>query len=163
MPVKHLSRPVTVLPMTAEHVKEVHAIERDCFPCPWPRKAFLSALRTRETRFFAALEEGKVVGYAGIRLGSCAHILNIAVHWAHRRREIGSRLLSFLLELAARHEARRVTLEVRASNTIAQTMYRQFGFAPIAIRRGYYTRKNEDAIVMAKKIGSGGSWRRPSG
>jgi len=155
MPVKDLKRPVTVLPMTAEHVKEVYAIEKDCFPSPWPRKAFLSALRTSEMHFFAALEEGKVVGYAGMKLGSCAHILNIAVHWAHRRRKIGSRLISLLLELAARHGARRVTLEVRASNTIAQRMYRQFGFAPIGTRKGYYTRESEDAIVMASEIGSG--------
>jgi len=153
MPVKHLERPVTVLPMTAEDVSEVHAIEEDSFPSPWPRRAFLGALKSRRTRFLTAFDDGRLVGYAGMRLGCAAHIVNIAVHRAYRRRKIGSRLLSLLLDLAARHGASRVTLEVRPSNTIARGMYRQFGFHPVAIRKGYYAREKEDAVVMAKEIG----------
>ena len=39
------------------------------------------------------------------------------------------------------------TLEVRASNTAAQELYRQFGFAPAGVRKRYYE-NTEDAIVM---------------
>jgi len=134
-------------------VSEVHAIEEDSFPSPWPRRAFLGALKSRRTRFLTAFDDGRLVGYAGMRLGCAAHIVNIAVHRAYRRRKIGSRLLSLLLDLAARHGASRVTLEVRPSNTIARGMYRQFGFHPVAIRKGYYAREKEDAVVMAKEIG----------
>ena len=39
------------------------------------------------------------------------------------------------------------TLEVRASNTAAQELYRQFGFVPAGVRKRYYE-NTEDAIVM---------------
>ena len=44
--------------------------------------------------------------------------------------------------------ARRATLEVRQSNEIAQNLYKKYGFAPAAIRRGYYTDNHENAVVM---------------
>jgi [ribosomal protein S18]-alanine N-acetyltransferase len=39
------------------------------------------------------------------------------------------------------------TLEVRASSTGAQELYRRFGFAPAGVRKKYYE-NSEDAIVM---------------
>lgn len=152
---------VTLLPMTATDLGEVDAIERDLFPSPWPRKAFLRALKSRDTRFFTAFESGTVVGYAGMRFGDSAHILNIAVHRDYRRKKIGSQMLALLLDLAVRHSARCVTLEVRSSNTTAQSIYRKFGFAPVAVRKGYYAREKESAIVMAKEIGEVAASERP--
>jgi ribosomal-protein-alanine N-acetyltransferase len=146
---------LTVLPMTEADVKQVHAIETDSFPSPWPRRAFLLALKSTDTLFLTARKDGKVIGYAGIRLGDCAHILNIAVHRDHRRRKVGSRLLSSLLDLAGAHGAYRVTLEVRASNRPAKRLYGRFGFAPSAIRRAYYVRENEDAIIMERRVRAG--------
>ncbi len=156
MPDQQTRDSITVLPMKIEDVNEVHAIEKDSFASPWPREAFVIALRSRQTRFLAAFDDGKVIGYAGMRLGYSAHILNIAVHRAHRRKKIASRLLSHLLDLAARHGATCATLEVRVSNAIAQSMYGKFGFVPVAIRKRYYATEKEDAIVMAKEIGPPG-------
>jgi ribosomal-protein-alanine N-acetyltransferase len=144
--------PVTLLPMTPADVKKVHEIEKDSYPCPWPRRAFFKMLRSRWLKFFTAFADGKVVGYAGMRLGDSAHIVNIAVHRHYRRCGIGSRLLSVLVEMAVRHGANRVTLEVRASNLSAQAMYRKSGFAAVAVKEGYYTREKEDAIFMAKEL-----------
>jgi ribosomal-protein-alanine N-acetyltransferase len=41
-----------------------------------------------------------------------------------------------------------LTLEVRASNTSAQALYRRFGFSAAGVRKGYYADNGEDAIVM---------------
>ena len=41
-----------------------------------------------------------------------------------------------------------MTLEVRESNTPAREMYNDFGFEQIGVRKGYYGRSGEDAIVM---------------
>lgn len=139
--------------MTGLDVKEVHAIEKECFPSPWPRTAFWQALQSRNIVFLAAHVKGKVVGYAGIRLGYTAHILNIAVHQRFRRGRIGSRLLALLLDLATKHGAHRVTLEVRASNAAAQRMYREFGFSPVATRKDYYVDQREDAVIMERQLG----------
>ena len=40
-------------------------------------------------------------------------------------------------------------LEVRPSNTGAQTLYRKLGFRMIGLRKGYYTNPPEDAFVLA--------------
>jgi ribosomal-protein-alanine N-acetyltransferase len=40
-----------------------------------------------------------------------------------------------------------MTLEVRVSNSAAQSLYNQFGFAPVGLRKRYYENV-EDAIVM---------------
>jgi ribosomal-protein-alanine N-acetyltransferase len=146
----------------AADMAEVHAIEKDCFPSPWPRKAFLRLLGSRTARFFTASDHGKVVGYAGMTLESSAHILNIAVHRDYRRRGIGSRLLALLLEAAADHGTSSATLEVRASNVIAQNMYHKFGFRRVAIKKGYYAAEDEDAVVMAKEIGGGTDAQAPA-
>ena len=138
--------------MTKDDVGEVQAIEEDSFPSPWPRRAFMEMLRCKETRFITAFADGKVVGYAGIKLGRSAHIVNLAVHRGYRKRRIGSRLLAHLLEVAARHGGNRVTLEVRPSNAAAQRMYRRFGFVPVSVKKGYYPAENEDAIIMAREL-----------
>ena len=41
-----------------------------------------------------------------------------------------------------------VTLEVRASNEPAQTLYRRFGFAPEGVRPRYYRSPTEDALIL---------------
>jgi ribosomal-protein-alanine N-acetyltransferase len=56
---------------------------------------------------------------------------------------------------------RNLTLEVRVSNTPAKTLYQQFGFAPVGVRRNYYVETGEDAIVMwARDIDSDDYTRR---
>jgi len=39
---------------------------------------------------------------------------------------------------------------VRASNTAAQALYRQFAFEPIGVRSRYYTHPVEDAVIMRR-------------
>ena len=49
-------------------------------------------------------------------------------------------------------DARRLWLEVRASNERAQAVYRRYGFRDVGLRRGYYPAgplARENAIVMS--------------
>jgi ribosomal-protein-alanine N-acetyltransferase len=39
-------------------------------------------------------------------------------------------------------------LEVRRSNSPAQSLYRAFGFEEVGVRRRYYPDNREDAIIM---------------
>ena len=41
-----------------------------------------------------------------------------------------------------------MSLEVRVSNYVAQSLYRKLGFQDGGIRKGYYTDNQEDALVM---------------
>jgi len=64
---------------------------------------------------------------------------------------LGELLLLTALEKALELNARLVTLEVRASNHIAQHLYRKYGFRYTGVCRGYY-RDGEDAWLMELDI-----------
>ena len=91
-----------------------------------------------------------IVGFAGFWImADEAHITNIAVRNIHRRQGIGELLLIALVELAAKLDARIITLEVRASNITAQSLYSKYGFTQVGLRRGYYTDDKEDGVIMS--------------
>jgi ribosomal-protein-alanine N-acetyltransferase len=77
-----------------------------------------------------------------------AHVTTFAVLPAYRRRGLGGRLLSALIELAADLGASVVTLEVRLSNVAARRLYQRFGFRPVGVRPHYYSDNGEDALIM---------------
>jgi ribosomal-protein-alanine N-acetyltransferase len=81
-----------------------------------------------------------------------AHIINIAVRESHRGKGIGELLLISSIEIAAQYKAKMVTLEVRASNTVAQNLYTKYGFKKTGLRKGYYTDNQEDAFIMTTDI-----------
>ena len=90
-----------------------------------------------------------VVGFAGIwTMADEAHITNIAVRDLYRRRGVGELLLISIIDLATELNVGFITLEVRASNTTAQSLYHKYGFTQVSLRHGYYTDNHEDAILM---------------
>jgi len=94
--------------------------------------------------------EENILGYAGMWiLADEAHIMSIASVQEHRRKGIGEGLLIAIFELAQRHKARIVTLEVRVSNIAAQNLYLKYGFQKTGLRKGYYLDNREDAFVMS--------------
>lgn len=78
-----------------------------------------------------------------------AHITSIAVRQAYRRQGIGESLLISAIEKALQLKADIVTLEVRVSNTGAQSLYTKYGFIQVGVRKGYYTDNREDAFIMS--------------
>jgi len=90
-----------------------------------------------------------IVGYAGIWVMTDeAHITTIASHPDVRGRGIGEFLLVALVHRAIEIGARWMTLEVRASNAVAQNLYRKYTFKEMGVRRRYYSDNGEDALVM---------------
>lgn len=81
-----------------------------------------------------------------------AHIINIAVRGVCRGQGIGELLLISAIDMANKLQASVVTLEVRASNTIAQKLYLKYGFNNVGTRKRYYTDNNEDAFIMTTDI-----------
>ena len=141
---------IELLPMRRRHLHQVLDIERRVYPRPWTMTLFLSEIVQRSTRFYiVARAHRRVVGYAGLMVfGDEAHVTNIAVDPDAHRRKIASRMLFALVSAARRRGASACTLEVRVHNHAAQSLYRQFGFAPVGIRKNYYAETGEDALIM---------------
>jgi ribosomal-protein-alanine N-acetyltransferase len=90
-----------------------------------------------------------IVGYAGIWVMTDeAHVTTIASHPDVRGRGVGEFLLVALIHRAIEVGARWMTLEVRASNAVAQGLYRKYTFKEMGVRRRYYSDNGEDALVM---------------
>jgi ribosomal-protein-alanine N-acetyltransferase len=90
-----------------------------------------------------------IVGYAGIWVMTDeAHITTIASRPDVRGVGIGEFLLVSLIHRGIEMGARWMTLEVRASNSVAQNLYRKYTFKEMGVRKRYYSDNGEDALVM---------------
>jgi [ribosomal protein S18]-alanine N-acetyltransferase len=135
------------------HVEPVLRLEHELFPEEsWSAAAFWNELAETDTRHYVvALLDGTVVGYAGLAIfGDEAHVLTIGVTRTVQGGGIGTALLRDLLAAAG---PRRVLLDVRVDNAVAQRLYERHGFVPIARRRRYYQPSGTDALVMARERG----------
>jgi ribosomal-protein-alanine acetyltransferase len=102
---------------------------------------------------WAAEDAAGVAGFLVARHAADeCEIMNLAVAPRGRRRGTGSRLLAAALEAARERGARRVFLEVRASNLTAQRFYARHGFESAGRRRDYYAAPREDALVLARSL-----------
>ncbi|MFC1906102.1 ribosomal protein S18-alanine N-acetyltransferase [Chloroflexota bacterium] len=90
-----------------------------------------------------------VVGFAGIWfMAGEAHLITIAVREGYRGFSVGEYLLTAVIDTATEYKAKLVTLEVRGSNTTAQSLYEKYGFYASGKRKQYYSDTKEDAIIM---------------
>ncbi len=141
---------VRIVPMGRRQLRSVLRIEEECYPRPWSATLFLSELAQRPSRRYTVATLGPlVVGYTGLMLvDDEGHVTTLTVDPAWHHRGIGTLLLLDLVRAAVGRGVRHLTLEVRVSNSVAQRLYRRFGFAPAGVRRNYYVETGEDAIVM---------------
>ena len=104
---------------------------------------------------------GQILGYGGFWLFlDEAHICTLAVHPDWQGRGLGALLLTSLIEHAIELDAAIVTLEVRASNLMAQKLYRRYGFAQVGLRKRYYSDNSEDALIMTTEPISSSSFQK---
>lgn len=136
--------------MRLSDIARICEIERECFPAPWTAEAFRNELLYNQfAHYVVMLWRDVVIGYAGMwTIMDEAHVTNIALIARYRGRKLGDRLLREILARAAARGMKRITLEVRVSNHIAQRLYEKYGFRAEGVRPGYYTDNGEDALIM---------------
>jgi ribosomal-protein-alanine N-acetyltransferase len=124
-------------------MKRILQIEKDSFPKTFYDKHIFSYLsRCCEFLVYESTREG-IMGYTTFDPKD-GHLISIAVDLLHRRRGIGKSLMEEVLK-----SCKRVWLEVRRSNTVAQSFYEKLGFVKTGILSNYYG--DEDALVMARE------------
>jgi N6-L-threonylcarbamoyladenine synthase len=121
----------------------------------WPEATFHSELDAPHTYYILALDGEDLVGYAGLSklAGSDqADIQTIAVREDKRGLGIGRQLMDALTLEAKTRGAKQIFLEVRADNSVAQKLYKVFGFKQIGTRKKYYQPDGVDAFIMKTDI-----------
>lgn len=135
--------------MKAEDIGEVAAIERQIFSMPWSEQGFLSSLQSEDTLYLVVRKENRIIGYCGLLQSfDEADITNVAVSADVRNCGAGFAMLSELMARGKKRGIARFTLEVRAGNNAALRLYEKLGFEAVGIRKNFYERPKEDAVIM---------------
>lgn len=142
-----------ILPMTTDDLDEVMRIEEESFSFPWKREYFLYDLSRAGASCLVAKNDNLLGYIIAWEIDEELHIANIAVASQHRRKGIGSKLLAEIIRRSKDSPVKKIFLEVRVSNTIAQAFYKKFGFKYLYTRKNYY-HDGEDAMVFSKTLSS---------
>lgn len=128
----------------------IETLEKQCFSVPWSMESLRHDILENELSFYIVAEiSGEVCGYVGIwNIADEGHITNVAVSPAFRRRHIGEALLDVLISTCEEAGIERFTLEVRAGNEAARSLYEKKGFREAGVRPKYYEDDGEDAVIM---------------
>lgn len=142
---------IEIKDMAQEDLRQVAEIESQIFSLPWSEKAFEESLNNRNTLYIVAKEKEKVLGYTGMYISfQEGNITNIAVNPDYRRKKIGLKLISEILKRAKQIGVTDVILEVRETNVTAISLYEKMGFEEAGIRKNFYEKPLENAIIMWK-------------
>ncbi|MDN3019400.1 ribosomal protein S18-alanine N-acetyltransferase [Neobacillus drentensis] len=136
--------------MREEDIDQVLAVEQASFTVPWSREAFYNELHNNKFAVYIVLEEdNKIIGYCGTWIViDEAHVTNVAILPESRGRKLGETMMRKLMSVSREMGAKSMTLEVRVTNHVAQSLYRKLGFQNGGIRKNYYSDNQEDALVM---------------
>ena len=138
-----------IIAMTQAHISRIAELETICFSDPWPDAAIRSELENPLSYWLVAVDGDLVVGYVGSQsvMGE-ADIMNVAVDPAYRRMGVAKNLLVRLERDLSAKEVYSLTLEVRASNAPAITLYDSLGFVQVGRRPNYYHKPKADALIL---------------
>lgn len=137
----------SITPIDPVDLSAVAEIEALSFSAPWSEES-LALLTTPQGGGFVAKVDESVAGYIGfLRVVDELEITNVATHPDYRRQSVGRALVTTLLEYGKANGFCRVTLEVRASNQAAISLYQSLGFSPCGIRKNFYSNPREDGII----------------
>ena len=138
--------------MKSSHVAQIAQLEKICFSDPWSEKSIASELNNELAFWLTAMEGEQVAGYIGSQtVMDESDMMNVAVHPDFRRKGIAEALVNALVEALKSKGSRCLTLEVRASNVPAITLYGKLGFSEIGRRKNYYRNPREDALILRKR------------
>lgn len=135
--------------MKEEDLGAVAQLEQTVFSVPWSEHNLLESLSRPEYLFLVSEEEGTITGYAGLlMIAGEGDVTNIAVFPEHRGRGTGSALTEALLTEGRKRGMNAFTLEVRVGNQAAIHIYEKLGFRSEGVRKGFYEKPKEDALIM---------------
>lgn len=144
---------VTIRTMTAEDTAEVAALSAECFSMPWSHNAIAAELSNPQARTLVAIADGRFAGFVNAQFVlDEGYINNVAVCTDCRRQGIGGVLISTLVELAQVEYMAFLSLEVRESNTAAIKLYEAHGFTAAGLRKGFYDRPKENALILTSNL-----------
>ncbi|MEH2162620.1 MAG: ribosomal protein S18-alanine N-acetyltransferase [Nostoc sp.] len=138
--------------LTADHLSAILELDQACFGGLWTLEGYKRELDSPNSDLLGLFSPSTSTSLLGMgcfwSILDEAHITILAVHPEYHRQGLGQALLYSLIKTACDRRLERATLEVRASNLTAISLYQKFGFKTAGRRRGYYQDNGEDALIL---------------
>lgn len=135
--------------MKPEDLEQVCQIENNLFSSPWKHHDFLSSIQDENNVYNIVEDEDEIVAYSGLwGVAGEGQINNVAVKKEYQGKHIGFLMLNDLISKGRVKNLNAFTLEVRVSNERAIRLYHQIGFYDAGIRKNFYDKPKEDALIM---------------
>ena len=119
----------------------------------WSEKQIREIIYRDDTTYLIAVDDEQICAVI-----SCVFSLyegmieNLAVEVDHRRQGLASKLLALIEQEGKKRKVEQLVLEVASKNSSAVTLYEKAGFKKVGVRKGFYSKQNDDALVMIKEI-----------
>lgn len=140
---------ITFHNITKSDANELSRLDEKCFSSPWSESSFLREASNPLAQYVIAKTDEKIIGYAGFwQVVDEGQITNIAVLEEYRRQKIAQQMLERLIQKAKEKQISVLSLEVRESNLPAINLYEKFDFKKVGIRKDYYKKPTENAVLM---------------
>ncbi|MEH2190813.1 MAG: ribosomal protein S18-alanine N-acetyltransferase [Nostoc sp.] len=138
--------------LTPKHLSALLELDQACFRGLWTMEGYQRELDSPNSDLlglFSPVSNSRLLGMGCFwSILEEAHITILAVHPEYHRQGLGQALLYSLIKTACDRKMERATLEVRASNLGAISLYQKFGFKTAGRRRRYYQDNDEDALIL---------------
>ena len=130
-----------------DYIEQIFNLEKEIFKSSAFSKSYLNTLIKGDNSFiYVYLIDDKVCGYLMILDSIDVYeILAIATIEECRNKDIAQELLNKI-------KTKDIFLEVRESNQPAINFYKKNKFKEISIRKNYYSKPNENAIIMKLEV-----------
>ena len=143
------------LPQDAPHIA---AMSRDLIEgglgWSWTQPRVMRSIRDSNTNVAVAYDAAELAAFGIMKYrDEEGHLHLFAVRESHRRRGIGTELMSWFERTAVVAGIGVIYLEARVTNGQARAFYAKLGYKEIKIVRGYY-RGVESAVRLAKDLWS---------
>ena len=141
--------------LTDGDISAVADIERLCFDEPWSENALGLLLKEKNAGFVATID-GCIAAYGGlVTVLDEGQITNIATHPSYRRLGLARQIMNAIDEYSAKNGIVYLSLEVREQNLAARSLYSSCGWQEAGLRKNFYTKPVDNAVVMIKELTKG--------
>ena len=146
-----------IRPLTDKHLKEVLNLNLRCFKAGenYTKYTFSYLLNEPNSLSYRIVTPNQsIIGFIFVMVNTnegTGHITTIGIAPEHRRRGLAIRLLQHAEDALKKRDIGILMLEVRVSNTAAQSLYHSYGYAVVQRLIKYYT-NGEDGFLMVKSL-----------
>lgn len=138
-----------------QDLRQISEIEQEVFSDPWSYEMLKSSSEHYRCWVLESKDNDLILGYlVGQKVIDEFSIFNLAIRPGYQKKGLGSLFVKKVIHTMQIEGCRKFFLEVRKSNVAAKALYSKLGFRELYQRKNYYSRPQEDAVVMIYEIKS---------